>query len=59
MTKSELKSIGVIELVNDETKAINGGLILEMLAAAYLGVVIYEVMDNPKRVWNGIVDSLT
>lgn len=59
MTKSELKSFGVIEIVNDETKAINGGLLLEMLAAAYLGVVIYEVMDNPKRVWNGIVDSLT
>jgi len=51
-----MKNEELIVLEADEMMETSGGL-LPMIAGAYLGIAMYEIMDNPGEVWSGFAKS--
>ena len=60
MKNFELSTNGLKELEFHEYRVIDGGFVLlAALATAYLGIALFQAMENPERIVDGFLDSLS
>ena len=60
MKRFELTNNGLKELEIHEYLTIDGGFIfLAVLASAYVGIALFQAMENPKQIVDGFLDSLS